>query len=286
MSKRNIILFVIATLIAAATAMALKSRVQPVEEAQAPAPPARILIARRDIPPGAFVKPGDDLDWANWPADAVQPFHVREGVEDINSYAGSVARRGLKTGEPVTSTALVKPGAGGFLSAVLEPGKRAVSFAVTATSGNAGFVFPGDKVDLIVTHRVRQPAKAGEQQEETVVSETFVEDVRVVAVDQSLDNPENKAILAKTVTVEVTPEQAQRVAVAEDLGKISVVLRSLATGQGGTQDDAFIDALERSAGTHSLTRDSDISGLSRTNPRVRVIRGGKSDQVEFNEENP
>lgn len=115
-----------------------------------------------------------------------------------------VARRAIQKGEPILKTVLVKSNEGGFMSAVLEPGKRAVSIAVDSTSGNAGFIFPGDKVDLILTHSVTN------QSVQTRASETFVEDVRVLAVDQMLDNPENKAVLAKTVTLEVTPNRPKK----------------------------------------------------------------------------
>src|SRR5262249_21137290 len=149
-------------------------------------------------------------------------------------------------GEPITVSALIKPGAGGFLSAVLEPGKRAVSIAVSATSGTAGFIFPGDRVDMIVTHRlkVKEISSNSNQQDstESVVSETFVEDVRGGAGDQMLDNPKNKAIPAKTVTLEVSPEQAEKVNVAVELGKISLALRSLASDPSKPVNPAAIPA--------------------------------------------
>src|SRR5262249_33221826 len=132
-------------------------------------------------------------------------------------FTGAVARRAIIKGEPIQKNLLVKSNEGGFMSAVLEGGKRAVSIAVDSTSGNAGFIFPGDRVDLILTHAVTK------QTVQTRASETFVEDVRVLAVDQMIDNPENKsAVLAKTVTLEVSPKQAEEINLAKDLGKISL----------------------------------------------------------------
>lgn len=301
MSNRNVILLVVAVMIAGAVAFGLKSRMRAPQETQvAEQKQNRILVARSDLPAGAFVKTGTDLGWSSWPASAMQPSYIAEGSEDISSFQGAVTRRPIKAGEPINSGALVKPGAGGFLSAVLEPSKRAVSIAVTATSGNAGFIFPGDRVDLIVTHRVKSRAIQGANEEETVVSETFVSNVRVVAVDQLLDNPENKAILAKTLTVEVSQEEAQRVAVAEDLGKISVALRSIANDQAAQPTagaemqpvgDSFIDAMQSSPPappSKSFSRDSEVSTMldrkSDINPRVLVIRGDQSEQREFVQE--
>ncbi len=287
MSTRNLVYMLAAILIAAYTAFFIRNRVAAPEQQQAEAPATRILVAKRDIPPGSFVNAGQDMDWAAWPAEAMQEAYIREGVEPITTFQGAVARRAIKTGEPVAANAIIKSGAGGFLSAVLEPGKRAISIEVNATSGNAGFIFPGDKVDLIVTHRVKQTDATGAE-EQAVISETFAENVRVVAVDQQLDNPENKAILAKTVTLEVSPKEAEKIQIAIDLGKVSVALRSLsdtATNNIGNED--FVTTLdnERRGG---FTRDSEVSPvLERTtggNPRIRVMRGPNNERLEFTRE--
>jgi len=139
---------------------------------------------------------------------------------------------------------------------------------VNATSGNAGFISPGDRVDLIITHRIKIQSGGEGRGQESVVSETFVRNVRVLAVDQMLDNPENKAILAKTVTVEVNDAQAEQIAVATEMGKISMALRSLA----GAPKSGSRGATEK-----------DISPIMGTGamPRVRVIRGDEIENVEF-----
>jgi pilus assembly protein CpaB len=188
----------------------------------------------------------------------------------------------------------MKSGEGGFMSAVLNQGMRAVSIGVNATTGNAGFVSPGDRVDLLVTHHVKVPQ--GNAMQDYVVSETFVRDVRVVAVDQMIDNPENKAILAKTVTVEVTPHQAEEVAVAMDMGKISIALRSAANAGKAVDGDED---------KRTSTSDSDISQMlakektpapapdmpADTRPaepppsRVQVIHGDKIENMDFTQGN-
>lgn len=306
MSQRKILILVVVVLILGATFVALKFRMQTAEpEVAAPAPEPtaeRILVAKKDIPTGTFVYSAQDLDWAAWPAETIQPQHIKEGAEQITNYDGAVARRSVKAGDAITANELIKPGSGGFLAAVLEPGRRAMSIAVSPTTGTSGFIFPGDHVDLLITHRVKMKQTEQASEEESVVSETFVEDVRVVAVDQMLDNPDNKAILAKTVTVEVTPEQAEKVSVAEQLGTIGLALRSLARDDqakkalGGPElpaptatDDALMDALQQSAPVHhNYTRDADVSRvLDRSNgatPRVLVIRGDQTERREFYKE--
>ncbi|MEQ1705996.1 MAG: Flp pilus assembly protein CpaB, partial [Rickettsiales bacterium] len=225
------------------------------EEVKAP----RILVAKRNLISGSFIQPQEDLDWQPAPAvpstvQATPPAsenrigNMPEGEEggvpevataDNNNYQyegsvaledfnGAVVRRTVRAGEPIVVSMLMKPGEGGFMSAVLEPGKRAVSISVNPISGNAGFVSPGDRVDLLLTYRVKNSANADSGAEESVGTETFAQGVRVLAVDQSLDNPENKAILAKTITVEVTPVQAEKISVASEMGKISVALVSTA----------------------------------------------------------
>ena len=280
MQARPLILLGVGLLIALGTAWSLNSRMQ--KSADAPAV-TQVLVAAADIPAGAFVRSDYHVALAEWPQKNISETMLTSPTTKAKDYEGSVARRLITKGEPITKGLLVKSHEGGFMSAVLEPGKRAVSIAVDSTSGNAGFIFPGDHVDLILTHKNVQEMRA---------SETFIEDVRVLAVDQSLDNPENKAILAKTVTLEVTPKQAEEINVAKDLGKISLSLRSLSATpeeeQTGAEVRSFDDVLsaEISPGTRStVTRDTDVSRIIAPGGagamRVRVIRGNQQEEIDF-----
>ena len=273
MSGRTIIFLMLAVVVSF-TALIIKNRMsqQPAPVAQAPVPVGKVLVSKRDIMQGGFVQL-QDIEWKDLGEDiSKNPTYIHEGNASIETYNGAVVRRTLRAGDPVPQNAITRAGDGGFLSAVLEPGMRAVSISVNATSGNAGFISPGDRVDLIVTHRIRA---SGNEANDTVVSETFVTDCRVVAIDQMLDNPENKAVLAKTVTVEVSPEQAAQVAVAAELGKISMALRSLATSDKQPEGKA----------EGGFTRDSDISHMldrGGSGMRVQVIRGDKTENIDFN----
>lgn len=302
MSSRNLLLLIISVVFIIGAVVIVRGRMA----AHAPKPVAtvthgdKILVAKRDISTGSFVKTAQDLQWVEWPAANMQPSYIREGTEELRTFEGAVARHTVHTGEAITTNELIKPGAGGFLSAVLDPGKRAVSVAVSATSGTAGFIFPGDRVDLIVTHHMKLKEAPGAEEEDKVIGETFIHNVRVVAVDQMLDNPENKAILAKTVTVEVSPTQAEKVSVAQDMGKISFALCSLmpddtkpapvklVAQEGGDKDQDLVSELTQPRPVppaKSVTRDSDISPMllhsGNISPRVRVIRGDVSEQREF-----
>jgi len=325
LSKRNMML-IVAAIVSAVAAISVRNRLMESAPAmQAEHPQVRILVAKRDLAVGTFVQSTRDLDWAAAPenllenaatatpeAAGLRDNYLFESALKMSDFNGAVVRRTLHAGDPVPPLAIMKAGEGGFLAAVLEPGKRAVSIAVTATSGNAGFVSPGDHVDLIVTHRAKTISGGGANVEDVVLSETFTYDVRVVAIDQLLDNPDNKAILAKTVTVEVTSRQAEQIASAAEMGKISVALRSLPTHEKAEEtkkpdvnvtakpEDEHTKQLKDLYGTEtqpevvtvSPGRDLDIdpsqlsghkSGLV---PRVMVIHGDKSETVDFYQGRP
>lgn len=323
MSGRGVLLLV-AIVIAVFTVISIRGQMAQAPEA---APMVtRVVMAKRDLAAGTFVQGEQDLEWgvpkevaeaaAVQNAEAVvgnpdapvvvepvgQFNYLRENSVKLTDFNGAVVRRQLKAGQPVPQDALMRSGEGGFMSAVLEPGMRAVSIAVNATTGNAGFVSPGDRIDLIVTHRIKNSSSAGGM-DESVVSETFVHDLRVVAVDQMLDNPENKAILAKTVTMECTPRQAEQIAVATEMGKISLALRSLSPAKkqeapapvaledgaapGDETKDVYnpIRDLYDQQNQTGFTRDSDLSHLLERRtmnvPRVVVLRGEKSETIDF-----
>lgn len=297
-----IILAIIGVIVAGLAALAVRSSVTTPEAQQETSAVAttQILIAQETIPIGTFIQAERHLVWGDWPADKVQspPYILADG-SNLNDLTGAVARRTIFAGEPVAEGAMVKPGEGGFMSAVLQAGKRAVSIPVNLTTGNAGFIFPGDSVDLILTHSIQGTVS------ESFVSETFIENVRVLAVDQSLDNPENKALLAKTVTLEVSPRQAEAITVALEMGRISVALRSLAADpetaiaapsdasmpmEDSAADMEYFYPTPDIAAQQEFTRDSDISKIlgngGEGTTRVRVIRGDESQELQFDQRGP
>jgi pilus assembly protein CpaB len=146
----------------------------------------------------------------------------------MDKLLGTVVRHAITAGEPVTQGSLVAPGDRGFLAAALGPGMRAITVPVNASAGVAGFVFPGDHVDLVLT----QSVTGGGDGPPLKVSETIVRNVRVLATDQRVSNKNDDGkIEVKTfanVTLEVTPSIAEKVAVAQSVGTLSLSLRSLA----------------------------------------------------------
>jgi pilus assembly protein CpaB len=232
MSPRNILLLSFALVAALGTALLARGWMnsqRPVATATASKPvPVEasqyVLVAKTALPVGRFLKP-EDLRWQAWPDGQVPASYMVKGKRQPEELTGAVVRSGIAADEPITDARVVKPGERGFMAAVLEPGFRAVSVSVTATSGIAGFVFPGDHVDLLVTHSIPNDEPGGRKK--ALATETVLRDVRVVAIDQKTDDQNSTPSVARTVTFEVTPKQAEMVNVARRLGELTLSLRSL-----------------------------------------------------------
>lgn len=277
MRARTLILFLIAIMLAGGTAMLVRSWLaqRAAEANAAPPPPAAapqksILVAREAIARGQILKPAD-LTWHAWPENSIDRSYIQSGTKAIESFAGWVAREPFGPGEPINEAKIVSPGDRGFLAAVLRPGMRAVSVPVTATSGISGLVFPGDQVDILVSENLPTAGGNGTTHKG---AETVLHDVRVLAVDQKLESKAGEAIVAHNVTLEVTPKQAEQIAVASEMGKLSLSLRSLSP----LPTEPTIADSTASTALGTFTLDSDVSQLlTQRDNSVTVLRGnGKS----------
>jgi pilus assembly protein CpaB len=187
-----------------------------------------VLVATKALPVGTIIEP-NSFRYAPWPKDLIENAYYMKGEVDITQLNGRVVRYAVTAGQPITQGALVKPGDRGFLAAALGPGMRAVTVPVSAQSGVAGFVFPGDRVDLMLT----QDVPGGGDGPPLKASETIIRNLRVLATDQRTDNKvdeEGKTVVAtfSTVTIEATPKIAEKIAVAQSIGQLSLSLRSIA----------------------------------------------------------
>ncbi len=235
MDVKKIVLLVGALLIAGVTAFMARSMFTESAAPQAQAGPVvpegpQVLVATRTLPVGTIVD-AEAFRYQPWPEGLVQDaYYVRsgEGATDPASLIGTVVRSEVTAGQPVTRGSLVRPGERGFLAAALGPGMRAVAVPVSASSGVAGFVFPGDRVDIVLTQEV----EGGGDGSPLRASETIFRNVRVLAVDQRLDSRDEEgnsvAQPGSNVTLEATPRMAERIAVAQTIGQLSLSLRSIA----------------------------------------------------------
>lgn len=237
MDKRKLMLLLGALVVAIGTALAARSMLgggaaPQAEAAQQVNAGPKVMVAQRALPVGTIITQ-DSLSFQAWPKEMVKDAYFIEGEADINKLLGTVVRYPITAGQPVTQGALVRPGDRGFLAAALGPGMRAVTITVSARTGVAGFVFPGDHVDLMLTQTV-SPTD-GDTGQPLNTTETVLRNLRVLATDQSTDQEivDGKTVVKafSTVTIEVTPRIAEKIAVAEKIGQLSLSLRSIADNQ-------------------------------------------------------
>lgn len=198
-----------------------------VAAASQPPPPTTqlVLTAAHPVRAGVLLKPEDLASKAVPVTDPTAADSNPDTVDARRSLVGAMVRRSLSSGDIVRNGDVMRPGDHGFLAAVLEPGMRAVTIAVDNTTGLAGLIWPGDQVDLILTQTIAQAnLPIGHQ----VAAETVLSNARVIAIDQQIMQgavaaPDSQA---KTVTLEVTQDQAERVSVATRLGRLSLSVRS------------------------------------------------------------
>ena len=237
MNVKKIMLLVGALVIAAVTAIMAKNMFAGAgaEQAQAaaatqvaPAGP-KVMVARKALPVGTIID-AESLTFQPWPKEMMQSAYYTEGEPDadMSRLLGTVVRYPITAGQPLTRGAVVGPQDRGFLAAALGPGMRAITVPVNATTGVGGFVFPGDRVDVMLTQEVA----GGGDGPALKVTETIIRNVRVLATDQRVDSKgEDGKTEVKTfsnVTFEVTPRIAEKIAVAQSLGSLSLSLRSIA----------------------------------------------------------
>ena len=198
----------------------------PVAQPVAQLPTTEILVAKSDIGLGQSVK-ADDLQWQTWPAaTASNSFIRRENDDSMKSVIGSIARSPFIAGEPIREQKLVKANGSGFMAAILPTGMRAISTEITPETGAGGFILPNDRVDVLLTKREKNADKSGA---DIVKSEIVLANVRVLAIDQAPKEKDGQnAVVGRTVTLELKPEQAETLARARQSGTLQLALRSIA----------------------------------------------------------
>src|SRR5688572_12068090 len=236
MDRKKLILLLGALIIAIGTAMAARSMFAGAATPEAEAAPQepqgpKVLVAKRALPVGTIIT-ADAVGYQLWPQEMVQDAYFIDGEADMAKLLGTVVRHAITAGEPITRGGLVSPGDRGFLAAALGPGMRAVTVPVSATTGVGGFVFPGDRVDMMLT----QSVESNDDGPALKATETILRNLRVLATDQSTETtttPDGQTVVraVRTVTFEVTPRIAEKIQVAETLGTLSLSLRSIADNQ-------------------------------------------------------
>lgn len=229
-------------LAAGGVAALLAGRSEPPPKPQAAQPQqiasVDVLVAKSDIEMGKSIS-ADDVTWQAWPTNANTGNFIRKSDHPnaVSELAGSVARAPFIAGEPIREAKLVKVKGSGFMAAILPSGMRAVSIGVSPESAAAGFILPNDHVDVVLTRRDREAEKAAGIEVHT--SETILADIRVLAIDQQLEEKNGqKVVVGKTATLELTPGQVEVVTLARQTGTLSLALRSITdAGKATTKSD-------------------------------------------------
>jgi pilus assembly protein CpaB len=189
-----------------------------------------VLIASVDLPVGSTVN-ADQLRWQPWPRTAVSELMITKdrtpgGLEDT---VGAVSRAPSLAGEPVRRDKMIKGANGGFMSAVLPTGMRAVAINIVSSGARSagGFILPNDRVDIMRTGRDDEATRS--RQSETFITETILQNIRVLAIGQNIQERNGeKVVVGETATLELDPRQAELIMLAQRSGELSLALRSLA----------------------------------------------------------
>jgi pilus assembly protein CpaB len=210
---------------------------KPPEVKNAPAPQiatVEVLVAKADIGMGQTVSPGD-VRWQEWPAAAASGNFIRktDRPNAVETLSGTIARYPFVNGEPIREAKLVNSKGSGFMAAILPAGMRAISTQISPETGAGGFILPNDHVDVILTRRDQAADKAAGG--DTHSSETVLTNVRVLAIDQNVQEKDGqKVVVGKTATLELTPAQTETLALSQQLGTLSLALRSIADASHDT----------------------------------------------------
>jgi pilus assembly protein CpaB len=195
-----------------------------------------ILVAKSDLPRGQTISPAD-VFWEAWPATTAAGNFIRKSDQPqaLENLTGMIVRAPFVAGEPIREAKLVNSKGSGFMAAILPTGMRAVSTQISPETGAGGFILPNDRVDVIMTPRgANANDKSG-----TATSETVLRNIRVLAIDQAVEEKNGqKVVVGKTATLELTPRQAETLALSQQLGMLSLALRSIADG---SRDDSTTD---------------------------------------------
>jgi pilus assembly protein CpaB len=211
-----------------------KPVVQVTENTPAPAPlTVGYFVATRPLPRGTLARE-EDFAVRSLPPDSVPSGAILDTPDARIGLRGALIRKFLDAGSPVTSQDVLHPRDRGFLASVLAPDSRAISIKVDAESGVSGLIWPGDYVDIVLTQVDKADLVRG------TLSETVVHNVRIVAIDQEIAqggtaNNATAAKVAKTVSLELAPEQVKKITLAGELGKLSLAVRA-AVDQDDTGD--------------------------------------------------
>lgn len=199
-------------------------------------PTVDVLVAKSDLSRGELID-ARDIGWQIWPKAAANANFIQkaERPDAVTKFTGAIVRVPVAAGQPIYDPMVVFAKGSGFLAAVLPKGMRAVALDISPETDAGGFILPDDHVDILLTHHDKTAERASGT--EKIVTDTILRNVRVLAVDQTVEEKSGtRVVVGKTATVELTPEQAETLALSKQVGTLSLSLRSLADSQSSTPE--------------------------------------------------
>ena len=211
--------------IAAFLAASNKKSAPPPPPPQAALETVEVLVAKSDLSRGQVVAAGD-VGWQTWPAAAANSSFIKKSEQPnaIDQFVGAIVRVGMVAGDPIRGPYVVMAKGSGFMAAVLPEGMRAAAVDIAPDTSAGGFILPDDRVDVLLTRRDKDAEK--QTGVEKYVSDTILRNIRVLAIDQTIDD-KNKTVLGKTATLELTEPQAEMLSLSRQVGTVSLALRSI-----------------------------------------------------------
>jgi pilus assembly protein CpaB len=186
-----------------------------------------VLVAQKDINIGQTIQ-AEDMSWKAWPTSSASPLFLRKSdrPDAVPQLAGAIVRVPIAAGEPLRESKLIKAKGSGYMAAILPSGMRAVSTEISPETGAGGFILPNDRVDVILSRRDKESERLTGV--ESMVAETVLTDVQVLAIDQTVEEKNGqRVVVGKTATLELTPRQAETLGMSRLQGTLSLALRSL-----------------------------------------------------------
>lgn len=288
--NRNVLIvmaggFLVAVLVAMIVQATLKTdkKKQPVKQEAR----VQVVVAAKALKAGETLS-AENVRWQDWPKSGVfEGLLIKEGEAKITDLAKGKVRRAVAMNEPITKTTLVEKKVN-YLAASLEDGKRAITFKISASTAVGGFVAPGDRVDILLTYRAgfrwqgaSSPAvdRVIAENLRSRVVETILQNVKVLAVDQSVTRNEEKVKVGKTVTVELTPREAEILTLATSLGSLDLVLRPLGDDKISDSKEPLVTDERLTSIYEDMTKEIN-SRLGQSGTRnVRFYNGNQMDSV-------
>jgi len=229
-----------------------------VDSPQAPAIALQdVLVLSGDVPMGSPLE--NNISWESWPANGINANFITRAAEPeaLEKLKGSVARMAMYTGEPLRRSKLIGEGQS-FMSSILPTGMRAVATAISADTSAGGFILPNDFVDVIMTRR-SDTGNGGSG----FTTETILKNIRVLAIDQTIQEDEEgkKTKVGQTATLQLTPEQAEIITVAQQMAdRLTLALRSITDNQEKNLDEAdYLISGNGRRGTVRLIKSGEVS---------------------------